>query len=72
MTVTWPSLPPWQLTGDVVSEAEIAADGWVIVVVAGAVQPLLSLTVTVCEPLARPLKVAGEVHELKPPPSRSH
>ena len=47
-----------------------AALGWVIVVVAGAVHALESLTVTVCDPVARLLNVAGEVQELKAAPSR--
>ena len=60
-------------SGSLLVEDEVTeADGWVIVVVAGAVQPLESLTVTVCEPAARLPKVAGDVHELKAPPSRLH
>jgi len=60
-------------SGSLLVEDEVTeADGWVMLVVAGAVQPLESLTVTVCDPAARLPNVAGEVHELKAPPSRLH
>ena len=61
-------------SGSVLVEDEVTeADGWVMLVVAGAaVQPLESLTVTVCEPAERLLKVAGDVQALKAPPSRLH
>ena len=60
-------------SGSLLVEDEVTeADGWVMLVVAGAVQPLESLTVTVCEPAARLLNVAGELQRLKAPPSRLH
>ena len=60
-------------SGSVLVEDEVTeADGWVMLVVAGAAHPLLSFTTTLCEPAERPLNVAGEVHAANAPPSRLH
>ena len=72
VTVTLPLVPPLQLAGVVVSDPLIAVGIVTVLVTAGARQPLLSLTATVCEPLPRLPKVAGDVHAAKAPLSRLH
>ena len=57
VTVTLPSLPPWQLAGDVVSEATIAAGSPTRTPVAEPAQPLASVMLAGYVPVARPRKV---------------
>ena len=58
-------------SGLVEVELDVTAEGIVTVLVTvGAAQPLLSWTITLCEPLASPVKLAGEVQAAKAPPSR--
>src|SRR5262245_61021736 len=68
VAITEPSLAPKQLTSSFVRSSVTAVgvptsiDFWIA-------QLLASLTSTVCEPAARPVKVLGEVSMAKPPPS---
>jgi hypothetical protein len=57
VTVTLPSVPPWQVTGEVVSEAVIAAGSPTRTPVAEAVQPLESVMLAGYVPVAKPVKV---------------
>ena len=77
----YPGVPPEKVTCMLpnpslqfgsVSVPDVVTPGGIVTVLvtSGAGQPLLSLTVTVWDPLARLLKVAGEVHAAKEPPSR--
>ncbi len=79
----YPAVPPENVTcmlpnpslqfGSVSVPAVLTPEGIVTVLVtAGPGQPLLSLTVTVWEPLDKLLNVAGEVHAAKEPASRLH
>src|SRR6266513_3123010 len=71
--VTWMLPKPSLQFGSVsVPDAATAVGIATVLVTAGPKQPLLSFTVTVCEPLVRLLNAAGEVHAAKAPLSRLH
>ncbi len=57
VTVTLPSLPPWQLAGEVVSDAVIAAGSPTRTPVAEPVQPWASVMLAGYVPVAKPRKV---------------
>jgi hypothetical protein len=67
-----PSAAMLELAGVVVIDALIAVGITIVFVWLGPKQPLLSLTATVCEPVLRLLKVAGEVQGANEPLSRLH
>ena len=72
LTVMVPSVAPGEVGAVDVADAWTADGAVIVCVCAGPVHPWLSFTLTVCEPAARLLNVAGDEHELKAPPSRLH
>src|SRR6185369_7614423 len=68
VAVAEPLAPPLQLTSTSVRLRPNAV-GWLTVIDWLAVQPLLSCTLTVCKPEARPVNVKGELCAEKLPPS---
>jgi hypothetical protein len=67
-----PSAVLTELAGFVVIDALITVGIEIVCVWLGPKQPLLSLTATVCEPVPRLLKVAGEVQGANEPLSKLH
>ena len=60
-------------SGSLFVEEDVTAVGTTIVCdVAAAGHRLLSRTTTLCEPLFKPLKTAGDVHAANADPSREH
>jgi len=68
VAVTLPSLPPLQLMS-VLVRLSVTAVGSLTVIEVVFEQPPVSVTVTLCDPALRPLKVFGDVAVAAAPPS---